>query len=166
MWLWYILRICSILFYMYWELYTCINYIIYDPAGNQALNMESNQLLSRRWLTVEPVIFFAEAIQGFLINLRTQYIEYRLATERNFTIPNVGTANSTCWLNETNSTSSEIQQEIEAETAIWILYMKDTSLFIPIITGKSWCCMTYCCQVQWLEPSPLALQNLGGNTRW
>ncbi|XP_072039905.1 proton-coupled folate transporter-like [Amphiura filiformis] len=94
-----------------------------------------SQPLSRRLITVEPVVFCVEAIQGILINLRTEYIEYRLAAQHNYTIPNVGSGNSSCWLNETNSTTSHIQEEIEADTAIWILYMKDTSVFLPIITA-------------------------------
>ena len=97
--------------------------------------MERQHSLSSRIITVEPMFFFLVAIQGVLINLRTQYVEYRLAKNYNYTIPNIGASNSSCWLNETNSTQNEIQETIAAETAMWMLYLKDVSLFVPIFTG-------------------------------
>ena len=80
--------------------------------------MEQRHSLYSRIITVEPMVFFLVAIQGILINLRTQYVEYRLAKNYNYTIPNIGSANSSCWLNETNSTENEIQETIAAETAM------------------------------------------------
>ena len=88
-----------------------------------------------RLITVEPLIFLIEAIQGILVNLRTEYIEYRLADSRNYSLPNIASGNSSCWLNDTNSTDNDIRREIEAETAIWVMYLKTTSVFLPIITG-------------------------------
>ena len=99
------------------------------------LKMERQHALSSRIITVEPMVFCLGAIQGVLINLRTQYVEYRLAKNYNYTIPNIGSSNSSCWLNETNSTENDIQKTIAAETAMWMLYLKDVSVFVPIFTG-------------------------------
>ena len=97
--------------------------------------MEHQHALSSRMITVEPMIFCLIAIQGVLINLRTQYVEYRLAKNYNYTIPNIGSSNSSCWLNEINSTENEIQETIAAETAIWMFYLNNVSEFLPIFTG-------------------------------
>ena len=43
-----------------------------------------------RLISVEPVVFLILAVQGVIVNLRTQYIEARLAGEYNYTLPQQG----------------------------------------------------------------------------
>ena len=62
-------------------------------------------------------------------------MEYRLAKNYNYTIPNIGSSNSSCWLNETNSTENEIQETVAAETAMWMFYLNVSELLPIFITG-------------------------------
>ncbi|XP_071506434.1 proton-coupled folate transporter-like [Diadema antillarum] len=90
---------------------------------------ETTSLPRTRTVSVEPSIFLILAVQGVLVNLRTQYVKDRLAEASHYIPPDEGN----CSLGNTSEDATG--QRIEAETAIWVMYMKSTSVFIPIFTG-------------------------------
>ena len=92
--------------------------------------------ISPHGVTIEPSIFFIASVQGMMLNLRTQYIEFRLAENHNHTLANIATGNTDCGVNATNRTVNEIETHIQAETALWILYMKVISMTLPWLTGE------------------------------
>ncbi|XP_033638441.1 solute carrier family 46 member 3-like isoform X2 [Asterias rubens] len=79
-----------------------------------------------RLITVEPTVILICAIQGSLVALRTLYIEHRLALSYNYTLPTG--SNDTCG---GNHTEDPMQKRIESETALWVMYMKGISDFLP-----------------------------------
>ncbi|XP_054761760.2 proton-coupled folate transporter-like [Lytechinus pictus] len=91
--------------------------------------MEEEPKARSRVISVEPVVFLSLAVQGVLVNLRTQYVEARLAADYNYTLPEAGN----CSL--ANKSADATGKEIESETSLWVMYMKSASVFIPIFTG-------------------------------
>ncbi|XP_041472132.1 proton-coupled folate transporter-like isoform X2 [Lytechinus variegatus] len=91
--------------------------------------MEEEPRARSRVISVEPVVFLSLAVQGVLFNIRTQYVEARLAAEYNYTLPEAGN----CSL--ANKSADATGKEIESETSLWVMYMCWASVFFPIFTG-------------------------------
>ncbi|XP_022100472.1 proton-coupled folate transporter-like [Acanthaster planci] len=81
---------------------------------------------SRRCLTVEPILIFIDCVQGALVTLRSQYIEHRLADEYNYTLP---TSQNSC------ASQDPTDKYIEDQTSTWVTWMKDMSVFPPIVVA-------------------------------
>ncbi|XP_071788174.1 proton-coupled folate transporter-like isoform X1 [Asterias amurensis] len=82
---------------------------------------------SSRWITVEPILILINFVQGALVTLRSQYIEHRLAKEKNYTIPS--------GMNSCAHLEDPTDKWIEGQTALWVTLMKDTSVFPPIVVA-------------------------------
>ncbi|XP_022100521.1 proton-coupled folate transporter-like [Acanthaster planci] len=84
------------------------------------------QRASTRLITVEPILILINMVQGALVTLRSQYIEHRLADEYNYTLP---TGQNSC------ASQDPTDKYIEDQTSTWVTYMKDMSVFPPIVVA-------------------------------
>ncbi|XP_072039616.1 proton-coupled folate transporter-like [Amphiura filiformis] len=92
----------------------------------------SKELPKKRLVTVEPLAFFFAASIGAAVALQPQYIEERLAQDRNYTLSKDDDINGTCNNMNTSDPDYIIQQEIAADMATWT--MINTSLsFLPVV---------------------------------
>ncbi|XP_072046555.1 proton-coupled folate transporter-like [Amphiura filiformis] len=88
--------------------------------------------VSRRTVTVEPVVFFVMCWLGNVLSISSQYLQRRIATDKyNYTLPN--TSNATCDINS-SSPDFYIQKEIQSEASQWMLYLNACATFPPLIS--------------------------------
>ncbi|XP_072040953.1 proton-coupled folate transporter-like isoform X2 [Amphiura filiformis] len=96
------------------------------------LLQSSKDLPKKRLVTVEPLAFFFAASIGVFGAMEPQYIEERLAQDRNYTLTKDDDINGTCNNKNTSDPDYIIQQEIAADMATWTMINKSLS-FLPVV---------------------------------
>ena len=85
-----------------------------------------------RWITVEPVIFLAFIGSGTFSTIRSEYLQRRIATDvYNYTYP----TNASCVISNRSDPDYLTEQNIQADTADWSLYLGVCSTLPLIFTG-------------------------------
>ena len=85
-----------------------------------------------RLVTVEPLVVFFAASLGAIVAMQAQYIEERLAQDRNYTLIKDDTSNGTCSSLNDSDPDYITQQEIAADLATWsMVYLALMSL--PVV---------------------------------
>ncbi|XP_071800455.1 proton-coupled folate transporter-like [Asterias amurensis] len=92
---------------------------------------------SKRWITIEPVIFTALIAYGTIGTLRTEYI--RMLVAESFGVNGTG-LQPNCSVNRSNP-QYKLQEEIQSQTSLSVMYLQLCSAFLNIFSApvlSSW----------------------------
>ena len=112
--------------------------LIVDTESSHTAEWTEDRLrASKRWITIEPIIFSAIIAYATIGTLRTEYI--RSVVSQTFDVNGTG-LNANCSTNKSDP-AYKLQQEIQSETALWVMYLQLCSSGLTIISApllSSW----------------------------
>ena len=111
---------------------TSLNAFLSDTPLVQASTTPAASSARSRRITVEPLAFFFSASVGAVATLQPQYIEERLAQDRNYTLVKDNGANGTCTSMNNSDPDYVIQQEIAADMATWSMVISALT-YLPVV---------------------------------
>ncbi|XP_072173139.1 proton-coupled folate transporter-like [Diadema setosum] len=99
-----------------------------------ALKGNGNRARARsRWITVEPVLLFVALARKAMIVTRLQYLKTRISEEHHQPF-SFGVTNSTTESLCAHANHTEVEDEIQRQTAVWSLYLYAISTFPAFFT--------------------------------